>query len=122
MTNLSRINSFKNEHFNNLITAATAGKTILSDGSWQALRSYLCTNDRDYSTFTVEDAPWDRDFADFIQTVEDAGITEFILADESTALMRTLHRLLTAGWIIADTSTQPQKYGEDKQGLRIKKA
>ncbi|MCI8815544.1 MAG: hypothetical protein HFF15_01785 [Angelakisella sp.] len=49
------------------------------------------------STFEVRDLPWDKDTHDFVETLRAAGITEFAVTDQSTALMRLLHLLAAEG-------------------------
>ena len=39
----------------------------------------------------VNDLPWDKDAHDFITCLKEAGISEFAVTDQSTALMRLLH-------------------------------
>ncbi len=49
------------------------------------------------STFEVRDLPWDKDTHDFVETLRTAGIAEFAITDQSTALMRLLHLLAAEG-------------------------
>ena len=45
------------------------------------------------SILEVKDLPWDKDAHDFVTTLREAGVTEFAVTDQSTALMRVLHIL-----------------------------
>ena len=45
------------------------------------------------SILEVNDLPWDNEAHDFITCLKEAGITEFAVTDQSTALMRVLHIL-----------------------------
>ena len=49
------------------------------------------------STFEVQDLPWDKDIHDFVEALRAAGIAEFAVTDQSTALMRCLHLLADEG-------------------------
>ena len=40
---------------------------------------------------------------EFMEMVDEAGITEFNLCEKSTGLMATLHYLLNNGWAIVGT-------------------
>ena len=43
------------------------------------------------SILEVNDLPWAKDAHDFVETLKEAGITEFAITDRSTALMELLH-------------------------------
>ena len=45
------------------------------------------------SILEVNDLPWDNEAHDFITCLKEAGITQFAVTDQSTALMRVLHIL-----------------------------
>lgn len=123
MTMIERVSSFKNEYFNALIEKYTDRKQAPeSHGMNRAIRAYLESNDENLSELMVSDMPFMQDMDDFMGTIEDAGITEFLLCDTSTALMETLHYLMGHGWQITGTcefSTSPYT---KRQGLRMKKA
>lgn len=43
--------------------------------------------------FEVSDLPWEKDVHDFAVCLKEAGVAEFAVTDQSTALMRLLHIL-----------------------------
>ena len=45
------------------------------------------------SILEVNDLPWAKDAHDFVETLKEAGITQFAITDRSTALMELLHVL-----------------------------
>ena len=68
-----------------------------TDGQDKACIAWIKTIRNESSIFEVEDLPWDRDTHDFVETLRAAGITEFAVTDQSTALMRLLHLLAAEG-------------------------
>lgn len=68
-----------------------------TDGQLRAYRAWLESTRNESSTFEVQDLPWDRDIHDFVETIRAAGVTEFAVTDQSTALMRLLHLLAAEG-------------------------
>ena len=72
-------------------------KFPFSDGQSKAYRAWSNSVRNESSTFDVQDLPWDKDVHDFVKALRDAGITEFAVTDQSTALMRVLHLLADEG-------------------------
>ena len=68
-----------------------------TDGQDKAFRAWLRSVQSESSIFEVEDLPWAKDTHDFVETLRAAGITEFAVTDQSTALMRLLHLLAAEG-------------------------
>lgn len=66
-------------------------------GQDKAFCAWLSSIRDESSTFEVRDLPWDKDTHDFVKTLRAAGITEFAVTDQSTALMRLLHLLAAEG-------------------------
>lgn len=81
-----------NTYFQNIQTNAER-----TDGQNKACIAWIKTTRNESSIFEVEDLPWDRDTHDFVETLRAAGITEFAVTDQSTALMRLLHLLAAEG-------------------------
>lgn len=69
----------------------------LTDGKHKAYIAWVKSLRSQSSIFEVEDLPWDKDTHDFVETLRAAGITEFAVTDQSTALMRLLHLLAAEG-------------------------
>jgi len=72
-------------------------KYPLTDGQDKALCAWFHSVRDESSIFEVRDLPWEKDTHDFVETLRAAGITEFAVTDESTALMRLLHLLAAEG-------------------------
>ena len=70
-------------------------------GTTAALRSYIQTVELGLHTFVVRSMPFPGDRPLFMETLAEAGVTEFLLCEQSTALMEDLHFLLAEGWQIS---------------------
>ena len=62
----------------------TRGATI----ALQDWHSY-CELSKNY--FECDDLPWEKDLLSYIETLRNAGLTEFVITDHSTALMDSIH-------------------------------
>ena len=123
MTMLDRVGSFNNEYFNSLIREYTdKGQRPESFGMSRAIMAYLDTNDSGIAEFMVNDMPFLQDMDGFMEAVEAAGITEFLLCDNSTGLMESLHYLLGHGWAVGGTCELEVSHHTTLRGLRMKKA
>lgn len=123
MTMKERVHSYQNEYFNALIDKYTNKKQKpQSHGMNHAIVSYLHTNDANLTELYIDDMPFLNDMDDFMSTIETAGITEFLLCDNSTALMESLHYLFAHGWQIAGTCEVDISLVTTRQGLRMKRA
>lgn len=72
-------------------------KYPFSNGQNKAFIAWVNSVRDENSIFEVQDLPWDKDTHDFVETLRAAGITEFAVTDQSTALMRLLHLLTAEG-------------------------
>ena len=72
-------------------------KYPFTNGQEKAYHAWFNSVRDESSTFEVRDLPWDKDTHDFVETLRAAGITEFAVTDQSTALMRLLHLLTAEG-------------------------
>lgn len=123
MTMLDRVSSFNNEYFNSLIREYTDKKRRPENfGMSRAIMAYLDTNDSGVTEFMVNDMPFLQDMDGFMEAVEAAGITEFLLCDTSTALMESLHYLMGHGWVVGGACKVEVSHITTRQGLRMKKA
>ena len=123
MTMLKRVGSFNNEYFNSLIREYTdKGQRPESFGMSRAIMAYLDTNDSGAAEFMVGDMPFRQDMDGFMEAVEAAGITEFLLCDNSTGLMESLHYLLGHGWAVGGSCELEVSHLTTLRGLRMKKA
>ena len=73
-------------------------------GTLAALRAYIQTNDLGLDILAVRDMPATTDMPDFMNTLAEAGITEFLLCDKSSGLKDALHYLLADGWQVCGAS------------------
>lgn len=71
-----------------------------SNGQSKAFIAWLNSVQDESSIFEVRDLPWAKDAHDFVETLRAAGITEFAVTDQSTALMQFLHLLAAEGCIM----------------------
>ena len=72
-------------------------KYPFTNGQEKAYHAWFNSVRDESSTFEVRDLPWDKDTHDFVETLRAAGIAEFAVTDQSTALMRLLHLLAAEG-------------------------
>lgn len=123
MTMLNRVSSFNNGYFNSLIREYTNKRQRPENfGMSRAIMAYLDTNDSEVTEFMVNDMPFLQDMDGFMEAVEAAGITEFLLCDTSTALMESLHYLMGHGWVVGGACEVKAGHSTARQGLRMKKA
>ena len=81
----------------------------LSDGQRLVLREYLQSKKNGWEYLTIIGICWERDYLEIIQTLINAGIKTFILADTSTGLMSTLHAFLNAGFQVKGAKVLTKK-------------
>lgn len=72
-------------------------KYPFTDGQDKAYQAWDTSLRNESSVFEVQDLPWDKDIHDFVETLRAAGIVEFAVTNQSTALMRCLHLLVAEG-------------------------
>lgn len=96
---------FTRTYFEEMRKNAETGKEI-SRGARQAFWAYQYTVDNGTDEFLVAELPWQNGLAeDFIKTLREAKVEEFITTDSSTALIRTLHELDKYGCKVAGLAT-----------------
>lgn len=122
MTRIDAINSYRNEYLTGRLQYFTDRKAAPEDYSLcRVLQDYFRTNEHGLSTFTIEDMVWESDFESYMTELDKAGIREVNLCDKSTALMRTIHLFLGAGWQIAGTYVEKINAYTTLEGLTMKK-
>ena len=75
-----------------------------------------------YRAWAFSDLLWDREVADFVDTLRKAGITEFVYTGKSTALMENIHQLAAEGCTMTGLYRRIKKefWGETEiQGIRF---
>ena len=73
-----------------------------SCGQGYAIRAWSRTREQSSDMFEVEYLPWGSELKagameEFVETLKEAGITEFAVTDQATSLMTSLHALFAAG-------------------------
>ena len=100
----------------------------LTWGQQYAYRAWRDSLENESSTFEVRELPWGQKVKEempiFVATLQDAGIDHFIVTDQSTSLMESLHALVAAGGSIEGTATvtrKPPYWDEETRlGLEIR--
>ena len=72
-------------------------KYPFTSGQMVAYHAWFNSTRNQSSDFEVQDLPWENNTHDFVETLRAAGIVEFAVTDQSTALMRLLHLLAAEG-------------------------
>ncbi len=97
----------------------------LTWGQHYAYRAWRDSLENESSTFEVRELPWGQNAKEempiFVETLRDAGVDHFIVTDQSTSLMESLHVLVANGGIIEGTATVTRKppYWEEEIRLGI---
>ena len=97
-------------------------------GQHCAYRAWRESLENNTSSFEVRELPWGNDvevdMKSFVETLREAGVDHFIVTDESTALMKSLHALVAAGGALEGTATvtrKPPYWDEETRlGLEIR--
>ena len=93
-----------------------------TDGANKAYRAWAGSIESNADEFEFSDLLWDREVADFVDTLRKAGITEFAYTGKSTALMENIHQLAAEGCTMTGLYTRIKKefWGETEiQGIRF---
>ena len=86
------------------------------DGEIKAYSAYKKTNELGTDTLVIGDFLWECEIEPFAETLNNAGIKEFIYADKSTALMDFIHDIPKYGYEFS----YPTTYSEnDWRGVPI---
>jgi len=114
-------NTYPNAHLAGLLAHFNAqGWQHCDRGTCSAVRAYVQTNDLGLGTLVVRDMPFPGDLPAFMETLAEAGVTEFLLCEQSTALMENLHFLMAGGWQIIGTYEWQDRLSA-LLGLRVRK-
>lgn len=109
--------TYTNKHFDEILKVKP---THATRGELNALRAYLDCQYCEETEYIVRDMGFAENMLDFLATIQAAGITEFIIADNSTALMEILNILLNNGWAVSGTYEHEYEYSR-VYGLRMRK-
>ena len=91
-----------------------------SDGQLQALHLVERSNGDE---LVLNDFVWEDDIHDFIQTLRDGGVKEFVLANKSTSLMVDIHGFVNEGCTLSGLykATKKGYFGDEEViGLTFK--
>ena len=98
-----------------------------TDGEIKAYRAWNQSRQHGSSVLEAADLPWEKDIADFVRTLREAGTETFAVTDQSTALMRSLHALAAEGCTVEGLCTvtrMENRYGSLErygvQGISIR--
>ncbi len=70
----------------------------------------------------MNDSLWEREVRDFSDTLKAAGVTTFVLTNQSTGLMEDIHNLEAQGWRLTGTCKLPvreNRYGRERTGIHL---
>lgn len=115
--------------FRNLLEKMHEGQAI-TWGQRYAYRAWQDCVENEPSAFEVRELPWgssvQEDMRDFVGILRDAGVDRFVVTDQSTALVSSLHVLASLGGVIEGVATvtrKPPHWGDEvRQGLAIRLA
>lgn len=74
-----------------------AAKFPFSGGANKAYRAWAASVSRQEDEVEMDDFLWDREVADFVDTLRRAGFTAFVYTNQSTAVMENLHAFAAKG-------------------------
>lgn len=74
-----------------------AAKFPISQGANKAYRAWSSSVGRQEDEIEMDDFLWEREVADFVDTLRKAGFTTFVYTNQSTAVMENLHQFVAEG-------------------------
>ena len=74
-----------------------AAKFPFESGVSKAYRAWAQSLSRKEDELEMDDFLWNKEVADFIEALRDAGIETFVYTNQSTAVMENLHAFAAAG-------------------------
>ena len=74
-----------------------AAKFPISQGANKAYRAWASSVGRQEDEIEMDDFLWEREVADFVDTLRKAGFTTFVYTNQSTAVMENLHQFVAEG-------------------------
>jgi hypothetical protein len=110
-----------NKYFEERIALYKETKENIKNGVFHALRAYDQSQKYGLDEYTVEETPFAQDMGNFMEALDEAGITEFNLCEKSSGLMSILHCLLKSGWMVMEPFEKEVDRYTRFYGLRMKK-
>ena len=89
-------------------------------GEGNAIRAYRFREWAEDGTLIVNDLDFAQYVGDMIDAFMTAGIDELIITESSTALLESLCIIIKHGWQVVGTYEGTDKWGDTRQGLRIR--
>ena len=74
-----------------------AAKFPFSQGANKAYRAWASSVGRQEDEIEMDDFLWEREIADFVDTLREAGFATFVYTNQSTAVMENLHQFAALG-------------------------
>jgi len=93
------------------------------------LRAYVTSRRNGYGVLAIEERAYDCTSEDLRKLIAEAKIESFVVADNSTGLMESLHRFMECGFEVTQTISLYQdgkpyfnpKYDHPRQGLLLER-
>lgn len=93
---------------------------LATRGEGNAIRAYRFGEWAEDGTLIVNDMDFAQYVGDMIDAFMTAGIDELIITESSTALLESLCIIIKHGWQVVGTYEDTDKWGDTRQGLRIR--
>ena len=94
-----------------------AAKFPFEQGACKAYRAWASSISRKEDELEMDDFLWDKEVADFIDTLRQAGIETFVYTNQSTAVMENLHAFAAQGCTMMGLCTitrQETRWGDEE--------
>ena len=94
-----------------------AAKFPFEQGACKAYRAWASSISRKEDELEMDDFLWDKEVADFVNTLRSAGIKTFVYTNQSTAVMENLHAFAAQGCTMTGLCTitrQETRWGDEE--------
>lgn len=94
-----------------------AAKFPFAAGASKAYRAWASSIGRQEDEIEMDDFLWDREVADFVDTLRRAGFSTFVYTNQSTAVMENLHQFAAQGCRMKGLCTitrRESRWGEEE--------
>ena len=91
-------------------------------GQMKAYWAYDRSSEIELDELMMDDSLWEREVKDFSDTLRAAGVTSFVITNQSTGLMEDIHNLTAQGWRLVGPCKVTyihRRWGEDTQEARL---
>ena len=88
-----------------------------TSGQLKAYWAFHRSSEIEIDDLEMNDSLWEREVKDFSDTLRAAGITTFVLTNQSTGLMEDIHNLEALGWQLVGTcklAVKEFRFGTDR--------